>query len=98
MKANSQQQMAIRAVPVSRLLLDAAVLAVLVGLASLMVAYLFTLLPAEIYDGKSFNIWYGADQPRVLANMTDPASDHSRAGVHPIFSILFLPPVSSLCG
>jgi hypothetical protein len=41
------------------------------------------------YDG--FDIWFHADQPRAVWNMTDRGSSHDRTTVHPLFSILLYP-------
>lgn len=49
----------------------------------------------------SFNIWFQADNPRVIANLLDPASDQWRAPVHPLVAIFFLPwlaPLSKMIG
>lgn len=51
--------------------------------------YLSTHAPQSVYS--HYDVWYGADIPRVVANMTDVASDHFRTKVHPIFSFLILP-------
>jgi hypothetical protein len=51
--------------------------------------HLSTLLPAAIYT--RYDVWFGADIPRVVANMTDVTSDHFRTKVHPLFSFLILP-------
>jgi hypothetical protein len=40
---------------------------------------------------QTFDIWFGADVPRVIADMTNPLADHGRTIVHPIFPLIFLP-------
>jgi hypothetical protein len=62
--------------------------------AYLFIAYLSALFPDSIYG--VYDIWFEADQPRVLNNMTDWTSDHYRTKVHPIFSLLMLPPTKFL--
>lgn len=42
------------------------------------------------YRMEWINIWFQADQPRVLGNMLDMRGSH-RSSVHPIFSILTVP-------
>lgn len=51
--------------------------------------YLTRLLPAELFG--VLDLWFGADLPRVVENMTLPNSDHYRTSVHPIFSLIALP-------
>lgn len=51
--------------------------------------HLATLIPAAVYV--RYDLWFGADIPRVVANMTDVTSDHFRTKVHPLFSFLILP-------
>lgn len=45
----------------------------------------------SLYRQNGFDIWFEADQPRVVQNLTDRGSDHHRTSVHPLFSILFYP-------
>jgi hypothetical protein len=51
--------------------------------------YLAGLFPSEVYSVA--DIWFGADQSRVLPTVITHASDHYRTKVHPIFSLLMLP-------
>jgi hypothetical protein len=39
------------------------------------------------------NFWFGADSPRVFANLTDRLSNHYRTSVHPLFSLLVASPI-----
>ena len=57
-------------------------------------------LPAGIYDDRSGSVWFQADIPRTLSNMTyagtaadrgEPLLSHHRARVHPIFAAVVLP-------
>ena len=43
------------------------------------------------------DFWFHSDTARVFWNMSDPASDHGRATVHPLFSLFTTPVVLSLC-
>jgi hypothetical protein len=38
-----------------------------------------------LYTEGSFNLWFQADNPRVIANLLDASSYQYRATVHPIF-------------
>ena len=49
-----------------------------------------------LYTEGSFNLWFQADNPRVVANLLDASSSQYRAPVHPIFAILLTPWVSLL--
>ena len=40
---------------------------------------------------QTLDIWFGADVPRVIGDMTDPLANHWRTTVHPIFPLIFLP-------
>ena len=58
-------------------------------LAFLFSIVLSTLIPNNIrMEG---NLWFGADIPRVIENMTNPDSNLNRLTVHPLFSLLILP-------
>ena len=50
------------------------------------------LLSSSLTDPfyQSFNIWFGADIPRILSNMVSPCANHYRTSVHPLFSLLTL--------
>ena len=52
----------------------------------------------KFYDAKyGFDIWFGADPPRVFLAMTEPGSAwHYRTSVHPLFSLLTSPLMSAL--
>lgn len=43
-----------------------------------------------------YDVWFGSDTPRIIANMSERASNHYRTKVHPLFSILTWPPVYAL--
>jgi len=49
-----------------------------------------------IYQETTFDAWFDADIPRIFLNLTDRLSDHSRADVHPLFSLLAYPPARLL--
>jgi hypothetical protein len=49
-----------------------------------------------LYTEGSFNLWFSADNPRVIANLLDASSYQYRATVHPIFPILVTPWASLL--
>jgi hypothetical protein len=70
--------------------IDLAVLVTLFALALSWSIYLSVSKPGSIFV--EYNLWYGSDIPRVLANMTDISSNHYRTKVHPIFSFVILPP------
>lgn len=56
----------------------------------------FGVIGDVVYTASSLDIWFQADNPRVAANLLDPASNQYRANVHPIFPILFTPWLSTL--
>jgi hypothetical protein len=62
---------------------------VVAGLAFAIAYYLSTHTSPTVFT--RYDVWYGSDIPRVVANMTDVTSDHFRTKVHPIFSFLILP-------
>jgi hypothetical protein len=66
------------------------ILAIIGGLASFSGAQLVEPL---IVNEKANNIWFEADVARVFDNMTNRGSNHYRTKVHPLFSIVALPPV-----
>jgi hypothetical protein len=46
-----------------------------------------------IYEARSFNLWFDADQPRILLAITEfDTREHVRTGRHPLF-VLFLSPM-----
>jgi hypothetical protein len=61
---------------------------------ALLTWHLANLFPSEFFG--SIDLWFGADQNRVLSNMSELASNHERTKVHPIFSLLFYPPTRGL--
>ncbi len=70
--------------------------------ADLMLAVLLALLAgAAAFLGSRhvdssilpYDVWFGSDIPRVIANMVERESNHYRTKVHPLFSILTWPPV-----
>lgn len=56
--------------------------------------YLSTIFPSSFFA--SFDVWYGSDISRVVANMSDVESRHGRLRIHPLFSFLILPPTKLL--
>ena len=54
-------------------------------------------LDPAVYELRGFDIWFQADQPRVVSAMTDPDSTwHDRTSVHPLFSLLSSPLMRAL--
>jgi hypothetical protein len=51
----------------------------------------FRTLGPALDSAASFNIWFQADTPRVISNLTDVASNHYRTSVHPASSIILTP-------
>jgi hypothetical protein len=66
------------------------------ALAATIAVWGFGILGSALYNEASFDIWFQADTPRVVANLTDAASDHYRTSVHPASSILLTPIVLGL--
>ena len=48
-------------------------------------------LGTGIYAKRYFDLWFSADQPRVLGNLTDPTYWDHRSYLHPLFKLLFYP-------
>ncbi|WP_167772914.1 hypothetical protein [Ramlibacter humi] len=48
-------------------------------------------LGTELFEPYAGDVWFQADLPRVVANMTDAASSHYRNKVHPIASLVVYP-------
>jgi len=74
-------------------------LAMLTALAALgLCLHGFSEFSPQIYDERrGFDVWFGADQPRIIMSMTDRGSlYHQRASVHPIFSLMMFPTVRLL--
>jgi hypothetical protein len=71
------------------------------GLIALLFAVGTTLACALMYSAieesaSTWDVWFGADSPRVVANMTQRESDHYRTKVHPLFSLATAPVVHVL--
>ncbi len=47
--------------------------------------------PALCRNEKAWDVWFEADLPRVYDNLTERLSDHYRASVHPLFTLLLFP-------
>lgn len=75
---------------------DGLVSSIFAMLAAAIAVWGFGILGPTLYNASSFNIWFQADTPRVIANLTDAASDHYRTSVHPASSILLTPIVLGL--
>jgi hypothetical protein len=52
-------------------------------------AYLASHIPLPVRQ--SLNVWFGADVPRVVADMTNPDTEQWRTYLHPFFPLIFLP-------
>jgi hypothetical protein len=74
----------------------------LLAAAAGVVAALISLVASGLFDPLLYEImdtYFEADNPRVFGSMTDPAHmGHYRTSVHPLFSILFNPPMQLLVG
>lgn len=74
----------------------------LLAAAAGLVAALLSLGTSGLFDPLLYEImdtYFDADNPRVFGAMTDPAHmGHYRTSVHPLFSILFTPPMQLLVG
>ncbi|WP_407530134.1 hypothetical protein [Methylobacterium oryzisoli] len=75
---------------------DTALAAACALVAMLISAWGFATLGPALDTEHSFNIWFQADTPRVVLNLTDLASNHYRTAVHPISSLLTTPLVLAL--
>jgi hypothetical protein len=51
-----------------------------------------------LFDKSTKNFWFEADITRVFSNMTSRESNHYRANVHPLFSLIAYPLASILIG
>lgn len=73
----------------------------IIFLLSLIAAFGSYLLARQldyvILSSLGLDFWFHSDTARVFWNMSDPSSDHSRATVHPLFSLLTTPLVLGLC-
>lgn len=65
----------------------------IVGFGSFLLA---NQLDSVLMTWRGLDFWFQSDSARVVLNMSDPTSDHSRAAIHPIFSLLTTPFVLSL--
>lgn len=54
------------------------------------------LIDPVIFDKDAFDSWFESDIPRIFENMSDRFSNHYRTKVHPLFSLISLPPVKVL--
>jgi hypothetical protein len=77
-------------IEVRRIAIEAATFSAIVASSAFVIMHLTSLFPVSIYN--VCNIWFGADQPRVLRDLTTIVGSHGRTNVHPIFPILLLPP------
>ena len=59
---------------------------------ALALASMPLLLSANLTDPiyRDFNLWFGADVPRIVSNMISPCANHYRTSVHPLFSLMTL--------
>lgn len=76
--------------------IDVALVALLLAISAAMWGWAIGLQSDALYQSCAFDVWFGADLPRVMSNMTDRTGDHSRATVHPLFSLLAYPPTAVL--
>jgi hypothetical protein len=66
-------------------------------LAGALSLFLSAFLDLRLYDEGGFDVWFQADTPRVFGAMADGLGKyHFRTSVHPLFSVLSTPFVSSL--
>jgi hypothetical protein len=75
---------------------DAVLCVVIFAAAAAIAAWGFAVLGPALESANSFNTWFQADNPRVIANLTDVSSNHYRTAVHPIASLLLTPIVIGL--
>jgi hypothetical protein len=68
--------------------LDVGIMALLIISAALYAAWGADHLGSTLETARSFNLWFQADSPRVIANLTDASSNHYRVAVHPIAPML----------
>lgn len=73
--------------------LVAAALALLAALGSYAVSGTFDPIACDEQTG---DVFFGADTPRVFANMTDRRSNYFRTTVHPLLPLVVFPPVRFL--
>jgi hypothetical protein len=75
---------------------DAALSAIFAAIAVAIGIWGFAVLGHALQTAASFNLWFQADSPRVIENLTDRHSNHYRTSVHPAASILLTPIVIAL--
>jgi len=75
---------------------DAALGLIFAAVAVAIAIWGFGILGHALQTAASFNIWFQADSPRVIGNLTDRQSNHARTSVHPAASILLTPIVIAL--
>jgi hypothetical protein len=63
---------------------DAIIAVLLACLAIVLTAWGMSVLGANLWKATSFNLWFQADTPRVIANFTQLSSNHYRVAVHPM--------------
>lgn len=71
-------------------------IAIAVAIAAVAVAetlWGMSVIGTGVWKATSFNLWYQADTPRVIANFTQMDSNHYRASVHPMAPTLLTLPI-----
>ena len=63
---------------------DALIAVLLACSAIVLTAWGMSVLGASLWKATSFNLWFQADTPRVIANFTQVSSNHYRVAVHPM--------------
>ena len=65
---------------------------IILALAAVLLARWFQdILGSEIYARRFFDLWFSADQPRVLGNLADASYWDHRSYIHPLFKLAFYP-------
>lgn len=75
---------------------DLCILCCLGIIAFLGSSFLAQQLDNVLVSASGIDFWFQSDAARVFWNMSDPASDHNRATVHPLFSVFTTPFVLGL--
>ena len=75
---------------------DAGLSAIFAAVAVAIGLWGFGVLGHALQTAASFNLWFQADSPRVIENLTDRHSNHYRTAVHPAASLLLTPGVIAL--
>ena len=52
----------------------------------------------DFFNRAGWDTYFESDLPRVYSNMSSADSDHHRASVHPLFSLLSYTPVRAITG